>query len=242
MKKRRLLGVGLAFLFFSLVAVGIWFYVWLFHDLPHPQDISNYVAIQEDARQHIPVSLQDITDDLQWATLSVLDPQFYARPAEIRLWGVMRGVWHTLTMENWRGDGASLTEYLVLDLMSVSDERVSDFRRQRMREMVLGVVITQRYTKDEILEMYLNSTSYGSGVYGVGTAAHYYFGKQVRELSLAESAMLVAICWMGEFDEAEDLERAVELQEAVLELMTYQGCITEEEAWLAGEEVILFAR
>jgi membrane carboxypeptidase/penicillin-binding protein len=240
-KVRRGLGISLVVLFLLLAIAGGWLYLWLFHELPHPEDINNYIALQGENNQHIPISLLDVPDTLRWATLSVLDPQFYARPTRIQLRGLVR-TWSLLARGNLGRDGASLTEYLVLDLMMVSGGRVDDPRRQRMREIVLGIAIAQRYTKDEVLGMYLNLTVYGEGIYGVEAAGQYYFGKHAWELSLAESAMLVSIWRMEGFNSAEDLESIVELQQAVLEMMAYEGYITRDEARAAEGEVVSFVR
>ncbi len=87
---------------------------------------------------------------------------------------------------------------------------------------------------------FLNSDSYAGQIYGVEAAAQFYFGKHVRDLNLAECAMLPAIARMPDFEPLADLEIAQERQATVLDLMAENGYINELAANLAKEELVFF--
>ena len=137
---------------------------------------------------------------------------------------------------------AAITQQLVRTVMFSADERAERTLRRKLRELALAIRITQRYTKDEILTLYLNETYYGNMAYGVEAAAQAYFGKHARELDLAECALLAGLPQAPAiYNPLENVSAAKERQAVVLDLMTKQGHVGGESAQLAKAEKLDFA-
>ncbi|MBU1749788.1 MAG: transglycosylase domain-containing protein, partial [Chloroflexi bacterium] len=114
--------------------------------------------------------------------------------------------------------------------------------RRKIREAVLALRLTSQYTKDEILALYLNQVYYGHLAYGVEAAAQVYFGKPVRDLDIAECALLAGLPQAPAlYDPLTDLPRVQERQRVVLDLMHKQGYITAKQADLAAAEPLRLA-
>jgi len=113
---------------------------------------------------------------------------------------------------------------------------------RKLKEMALAIRIERTYTKDEILEKYLNQINFGQGHYGVATAAHYLFDKDISELTLAECALLVAIPKSPErFSPYKHPERAIQRRNFVLKEMHKSKIITLEEYEAASQESLTVA-
>jgi membrane peptidoglycan carboxypeptidase len=239
-KVQHVLRIGCGFLLGSIAIAGIWLYFWLFYRLPSPEKFKAYITSTYGASEYRPASLAEIPDAMRWATLAAEDRHFYTRSADWGLKDVLRATWFAFQGDKYLVDGYSIPTGLVRNLMSVSEQSTKGTRQWWMRELMLTILITQRYTKDEILEFYLNSSYYGDGVYGVGTAAQAYYSKPIGDLDLAECTMLVSIQMSGT-SLSEDLTMAKQRQLLVLDAMVRQGYISQEEANLAREET-LFVR
>lgn len=219
---KRIVLIGLASL---LLIFGLSLYMWLFYDLPSPDRLSTYIATSTgtDSRTFVPLS--DIPEPLRWATIATEDSDFYNRSRDIRPRTVLRAIW-TVVRDPGAADGYTIPERLVANLMTLSGKRVSSPVRQRLRELALTIWLTYRYSPDEILEFYLNSVPYNHLLYGVESAALFYYGKHASDLSLAECAMLAAIAQVPDGDP----QFAQQRQTIVLDLMVEEGYITPEEA------------
>jgi penicillin-binding protein 1A len=232
--------IGLGIFAFSVAAICLWLYFWLFYDLPSPDGFGVYIAESNSESNYQPVPLSEIPETMRRAVVALEDIDFYVHPTDIDPIAVLRAIWVDLQRDKYIVCGTSITQKLVADLMSASGKHVENPRRQRMREMALTILITQRYAKDEILEFYLNSMYYGNGVYGVEAAAQFYYGKRIRDLDLAECAMLESISWFSGLNSLEDQERIKEFQTDVLALMVEARYISREEAILAQKAPIVF--
>ncbi|HRE46884.1 MAG TPA: transglycosylase domain-containing protein, partial [Aggregatilineales bacterium] len=104
---------------------------------------------------------------------------------------------------------------------------------------ILATEISRLYSKNQILEWYLNTNFYGNLAYGVGTAAQVYFGKRVQDLTLGEAAMLAAIPQNPQLNPIDDWIAARQRQAVVLDSMVAQGYITEATATAAKSEIII---
>lgn len=133
------------------------------------------------------VKLEEVPEYLKHATVSIEDKNFYKHEG-FDPFGILRALFNTATRGRLEG-GSTLTQQLVKNVL-LSPERTI-FRKAR--EFILAVQIEKKYTKDEILQMYLNEAPYGGTAWGVQTAAETYFGKNVRDLTLAESAILAGL-------------------------------------------------
>ena len=134
------------------------------------------------------VAPEDIPQVVKIAAIAAEDATFYENPG-VELRAIARALW-----QNFRGgqvvSGAStITQQLVKNVLLTPEETYE----RKLREAVLAWQISQRFSKDEILGLYLNQNYYGSLAYGVAAAAQTYFGKQLEELTLAEAAMLAGV-------------------------------------------------
>src|SRR5438045_5302703 len=108
--------------------------------------------------------------------------------------------------------------------------------------MILALRISQAYSKDAILEMYLNEIYFGNLAYGAEAAARAYFGKSVRELDLAESALLAGLIQSpATYNPLVNVDAARQRQQVVLNLMVKKGFASESQIQLASAEVLHFA-
>jgi membrane carboxypeptidase/penicillin-binding protein len=241
MRVRRGCQISLALLLCFVIIIGLWLYAWLFYGLPSPDDFGSYI-VSDSAINYTPVSLSEIPEELRWAAIAAEDRYFHKRPNNVDPLAILRAIWLNLQHDKYLICGYSITQGLATNLMSASGEPTNDLLRYRMRKLILEILITQRY-KDQILEFYLNSVHYGNGIYGVGDAAQFYYGKHVSDLDLAECAMLEYLSRFSDIpdlDSAEELEKAKQGQMHVLSLMIEERYISAEEARVAMEEPLIF--
>jgi len=138
-------------------------------------------------QRRTPVVLNDLPDYLKKGTIAIEDKNFYTHQGFDPM-GYLRIVWNLITRQRLIG-GSTLTQQLVKNVL-LSPERTPI---RKLKELVLTLQIERKYSKDEILTLYLNEVPYGGTAYGVGTAAQVYFGKSVRDLNLLESAFLAGL-------------------------------------------------
>ena len=234
------------------------FFFWEISDMPDAEKINDrlnlpsiritdredrllYEMFPEVGGRHTPISLKSIPLALQQATIATEDHNFYENPG-IDLGGILRSVWINLRGGQTLAGGSTITQQVARNLLMEPEERGQRTLRRKVREIVLAWQITRRYTKDEILALYLNQTYYGKLSYGVEAAAQTYFGKPVDALDLAESALLAGLPQAPAlYDPFENLDMAKERQEVVLGLMAKRGMITAEEAGQAIRERLVFS-
>jgi len=134
-----------------------------------------------------PVELENIPLYLRQATVAIEDKNFYEHQG-FDPFGMIRGFSRIITRGRAQG-GSSLTQQLVKNALLSSERTI--FRK--IKEFILAIQIERRFSKDEILKMYLNEVPYGGTAWGVETAAETYFGKEVKDLTLVESAVLAGL-------------------------------------------------
>ncbi len=126
------------------------------------------------------------------ATVATEDKEFYNHPG-VDLAAIARALW-----QNYQGGGtvsgaSTITQQLARTLLFSSEERVEITYRRKVREAILATEITRRYSKDEILEIYLNENNYGNLAYGIEAAAETYFRTTADQLSLGQAAFLAGL-------------------------------------------------
>lgn len=142
-------------------------------------------VFSDENRTFVPLSA--IPQTLRDASIAIEDKEFYQHQG-IDLLVFLRTPYYLITQQRVVG-GSTLTQQLVKKAL-LSDERTIT---RKLKQVVLSLLIEQRFSKDQILEMYLNEVPYGGTAYGVGAAAEYYFGKPVQELTMVESAILAGL-------------------------------------------------
>lgn len=135
-----------------------------------------------------PVALEELPESLVDATISIEDKDFYHHHGISIFGGMLRAIKDTYLTGELQG-GSTLTQQLVKSAL-LSPERTIE---RKVKEIFLAIWTERIYTKNEILEMYLNQVPYGGSAYGVEEAANTYFGKSARDLTLAESAFLAGL-------------------------------------------------
>ncbi len=145
-----------------------------------------YEVHGEEKRTVIPFA--DMPDVVKFATISLEDQEFYhhfgVNPAAI-LRAVLKDI---ITLEKAQG-GSTITQQLVKNTLLTNEKSLT----RKVKEVILSIELEAKYSKDEILEMYLNEIPYGSNAYGIEAAAQTFFGKSARELTLDEAALLAAL-------------------------------------------------
>lgn len=188
-------------------------------------------------KKRTPVKLADVPESLKDATISIEDKNFYKHQG-VDILGIIRGLSKTITAGRAEG-GSTLTQQLVKNSL-LSNERTI---RRKAQELILTVIIETMYSKDQILEKYLNTIPYGGTAYGIESASETYFGKQVKDLDLAESALLAGLpqrpSTYSPFGAHPELAKG--RQEEVLKQMVANKYITEEESKAAFEEELKYA-
>ena len=188
-------------------------------------------------KNRTPVSLNQVPDIVKYATLAAEDAEFYHHPG-FSIRGMLRALVRNYTKGELSG-GSTITQQLVKNALLTPEKTLV----RKIREIILAILVEATYSKDKILEMYLNEVSYGGTAYGIEEASKTYFGKSVSQLTLAEAAFLAGLpkspSKYSPFSETPELGLA--RQKDVLNLMRINGFISEEEEKKALEEKITFS-
>ena len=166
------------------------------------------------------VRLKQVSEQAKDAVLAIEDDGFYEHGA-LDLTSVARAMLANLAAGEIVQGGSTLTQQLVKNAVIGDPARTYE---RKFRELAVALKVEQQYTKDEILEMYLNQVYLGNGVYGIGTAAHFYFDQPASELTLAESALLAGLISSPEtYDPLDHPKRAKRRRNEVLERLAQLG-------------------
>jgi membrane peptidoglycan carboxypeptidase len=235
-------------------------YAYFTRDLPEPEEIEAaeenfettkiydrtgqtllYEVIDPYGGDRSWLPLGQIPQDLTCATVAIEDRDFWENPG-INARGIARAFWADVRGQQIQG-GSSITQQLIKGIVIEPDRRYvspegpkwRDYER-KITEILLALRITQEYSKEQILEWYLNTNFYGNLAHGVEAASRVYFGKSATELSLAEASTLAAIPQYPRLNPFDDPDAARTRQYLVLDAMVSEGCVSEEEAAAAKDE------
>lgn len=174
-----------------------------------------------------PVELDELPDHVPAAFIAIEDRRFYHHPGFDPV-GMGRAVVRNLFRKegaNLAG-GSTITQQLARNLFLSADQTV----KRKIQELILAVWLEIKFSKKEILALYLNRVYFGAGAYGIEAAAQRYFNKQAKDLSIGESAMLAGIMkGPSRYSPLSDQERAVRRTTIVLNEMVQAKVITEEQ-------------
>ncbi|MCC6627541.1 MAG: transglycosylase domain-containing protein [Chloroflexi bacterium] len=177
-------------------------------------------------RTHI--TLEEMSPWVTKGTIAVEDATFYDNPG-IDVRSIARAVYINLSGIGSSG-GSTITMQLVRNVLPLEGAFEVSYTR-KVKESILALEFARRYSKDEILEMYLNEVYYGNRAYGIEAAAQVYFGKLAHDLDLAEASLLVGLPQAPSvYDPTQNYKAAQGRQEVVLDNMVKQGYITEAQA------------
>ncbi|MDX1416991.1 MAG: transglycosylase domain-containing protein [Candidatus Promineifilaceae bacterium] len=194
----------------------------------------------EGKRTKIPLS--QIPEQLIQATIAVEDDTFYENIG-LDAPSLMAAIVANFRNQDTRPVGGStITQQLVRHIAFDYEERSAVSYERKIKEIFLAWIMNRNFSKDEVLEMYLNEIYYGNLAYGIEAAANTYFGKSAADLTLAEASLLAALPQSPvELDPLTNLEGAKDRQWLVLNLMVSEGLITQAEAEAAYLEPLQFA-
>jgi penicillin-binding protein 1A len=194
-----------------------------------------FAALAPEFRIFVP--LNRVPKLVQQAVLDAEDAQFYQHGA-ISLKGMARAAIRNLAAARLKEGGSTITQQLAKSLF-LSPERTLS---RKFKEIQLAQEIERRYSKDKILEMYLNTIYFGAGAYGIEAAARTYFGKSVGQLTLAEAALLGGLPKAPSlYSPFHHMKRAKERRDYVLTRMEKEKHITPAQAGAAMRQPIALA-
>ena len=178
-------------------------------------------------RTYIP--LEEISPYLIAATIATEDKEFYSNPGFDPI-AIVRALWQNYITDGQGGGASTITQQLARALLLSPEERAQRTYTRKTREIILAAEITRRYSKEQILELYLNEIYYGNLAYGIEAAAETYFGKTAKDLTLAEASFLAGLPQSpAVYDIYTNPEVTLLRQQQVLvlmfELSTQEGCI-----------------
>lgn len=173
------------------------------------------------------VRLRDVSEIAREAVLAIEDDGFYEHAA-VNLSSMIRALLANLAAGEITQGGSTITQQLVKTAVTGDTARTLS---RKFQEAALAIRLEQRYSKDRILSMYLNDVYLANGVYGIGTAAEYYFGKPASRLGLTESALLAGMIRAPEtYDPLTHPRAARHRRNVVLDRLTTLGWIRESRA------------
>ncbi|MBO8165361.1 MAG: PBP1A family penicillin-binding protein [Brevibacillus sp.] len=182
------------------------------------------------------VPLRDISPYLVQATIAIEDRYFWQHYG-FDFKRILMAVYVNLKNMQKNQGASTITAQLARNLYLTLDKTWE----RKIKEALLTAQLELNYSKEEILEMYLNEIYYGHSAYGVQAAAQTYFGKDAGELTLAESALLAGVPkGPAYYSPLTNFERAKERQKLVLQAMVRDGYITEEQMQEAVSEELVF--
>ena len=194
--------------------------------------------------------MRDVSPELIKATLAAEDVHFYEHQG-VDVFATLRSAWIDVTHQGSTG-ASTITQQLVRNAVLDPDEARQITARRKLREIVLAYQVDQHYSKDQILEMYLNRVYYGNQSYGVEAAAQGYFGKSAHDLNLAESALIAGLVQSPSVFDPTRLDvprtddgipvQTKDRQRYVLEQMAQHGMISEDQARAAYDEKLTLRR
>ncbi len=183
------------------------------------------------------VNLDAVSQDLKDATIAVEDRNFYNHRG-VSITGLLRSVIVDVIHREKRQGGSTITQQFVKNAVLTRDK---SFLR-KAKEIILSIELEARFSKDDILKLYLNEIPYGRNAYGVQAAAETYFNKNAKDLTLAESAYLAALPQAPSYynPSGPNFDDLQSRQKTILGLMKDQKYITEQEYEQANNEAVVF--
>lgn len=188
----------------GILVVVLFIYFFIFYQLPTPTSLKDYKVIPlsthildrngvllyeifKDEKRTL-VKVKDLPDYVKQSTIAIEDKNFYKHGGVSFFGGILRAIKDTILRKKLQG-GSTITQQLVKSALLTPERTI----RRKMREIVLAFWTESIFSKDEILELYLNQVPYGGSAYGIEEAAQTYFDKQAKKLTLPEAAFLAGL-------------------------------------------------
>ncbi|MEO8065990.1 MAG: PBP1A family penicillin-binding protein, partial [Candidatus Doudnabacteria bacterium] len=180
------------------------------------------------------LNFDQIPDNVKYATIAIEDKNFYKNPG-VSWTGILRSIWADITSASKSQGGSTITQQFVRNAILTREKTFT----RKIKEILLAVEIGQKFSKDDILKLYLNEIPYGRNAYGIEAAAQTYFGKHAGDLTLPESAYLAAMPQAPTFYSA-NRDKLDARKDLILDQMSDQGYISKEQRDSAKAEKVTF--
>lgn len=211
-------------------------------DKPSPQatiiyDKNGAIASKISSSNIEGVRIDQIPDNMIHAVIATEDQRFYKHNG-INYFAIAKAFFQNLISGEVVAGGSTITQQLAKNAFLTQDRTYS----RKFKELILTKKIERTYSKDEILERYLNQIYFGEGAWGIQRAAQIYFGKDVSQLTLSESAMLAGLIKApSTLSPVKSFEKAIERRDVVLSLMKNEGYISQADVDKAKNQSIVIA-
>lgn len=198
----------------------------------------NVISILKGDKNSYYVPLEDMPAYVEYAFISTEDKSFKSHHG-LDYKGIARAIWGYLTSGKVTSGGSTITQQLARNVFLSQEVTLT----RKIEEMFIASLLEEKYTKDEILEYYINNIYYGNGYYGIEAASKGYYNKNIGDLSLSEIALLVGIPNSPtEFDPILHLDKAIARRNIVLNEMLEDRVISKNSYDKAMAEEIVITR
>lgn len=208
------------------------------NELPQPTvfyDVNGQVASKISANKNEGVPIRDVPASMRNAVVAIEDHRFYHHHG-VDFIGMSRALVRDLRAGEMAEGGSTITQQLIKNTLLTPQKTL----RRKFEEVFLALAVEREYSKQEILQMYLNQIYFGNGAWGIKQAAGKYFAKDVKDLSLSESATLAGLIKApSALNPYEHMKKAVDRRNLVLLQMKEQGYITKQQYNRAIHEKIV---
>ena len=231
----------------GLIVIMAALFLWYGRDLPTPGKLIAAQANQSSGiydrngvllfsvyqnQNRIYVNLNSIPKYLQEGTIAIEDKNFYTNQG-FSITGYLRAIRNIVLLQGISG-GSTLTQQLVKNVLLTPEQTIP----RKIKELMLSIQVDKKYSKDQILEMYLNDVPYGGTAIGVQAAAQIYFNKDVKDLDLAQSAFLAGLPQSPSiYSPFSGNKYYLDRTQTVLNQMVSQGYISQKQADSAFSEI-----
>jgi len=233
----------LVFILLALFVAGAYFFI--FRDLPSASSLRNLKAIPFSTHMYdrngkllyeiyrdqnrTPVKVKDLKPYIYQAAIAIEDKDFYRHQGVSLTSGILRSLKELILRQTLQG-GSTITQQLVKNALLTSERTL----QRKIKEMILAITVEKQFSKQEILEMYMNQVPYGGSAYGIEEASKAFFGKQAKDLSLPEAALLAALPQApSRYSPYINLELTKKRRNEVIQKMKEQKYITEQQKKIA---------
>ena len=258
--KRNIIKIIISFIIFCFVLtflIGIGVFAYFVKDLPDPTKIGQRQIAQSTKiydrtgeiilydihgeEKRTIISFDQIPQNVKNATVVIEDDNFYHHIG-IDLKGIIRAAFANLRGKKIAQGGSTITQQFIKNAYLGGPQSERTYTR-KIKEAILALIMERKYSKDEILNSYLNQIPYGSNAYGIEAASQTFFNKSASELTLAETTLLAALPQASSYyspygSHLDDLENR---QHYILDRMVHFGYVTDEQAKEAKEEELKYA-
>lgn len=246
LKAKKLLFWSIPFIFTIVISISVAYYYWLVSDLPAVTTLGEYKPAESSkiyseegillgefyTEKRTYILLNEMPQHVKHAFLSIEDTRFYEHHG-VDFIGILRALKANIKARSIVQGGSTITQQLAKMLFLKPEKTLG----RKLREAILALHIEKKYTKDEILELYLNQAFFGAGTYGIESASRAFFGYSARKLTISQAALLAGIPKApSKYNPKKNPERARQRMKLVLARMYELGYINKKQMEAAKEE------